>query len=51
MRRAIADAGHGGGFILSSSNSVHSSCNPQNFVAMVKAGKEFGAYPLERFDG
>jgi uroporphyrinogen decarboxylase len=50
VRQAIADAGHGGGFILSSSNSVHSSCNPQNFVAMVKAGKEFGAYPLEHYD-
>jgi len=47
VRQAISDAGHNGGFILSSSNSVHSSCNPANLVAMVKACKEFGIYPLE----
>lgn len=44
VRQAIADAAPGGGFILSSSNSIHSSCNPQNFVAMVRACHEFGAY-------
>ena len=47
VRQAIADAGPGGGFILSSSNSIHSSCNPQNLVAMVEAGRQYGAYPLE----
>lgn len=44
VRQAMADAAHGGGFILSSSNSIHSSCKPENYLAMVKAGKEFGAY-------
>lgn len=43
VRRAIADAGAEGGFILSSSNSIHSSVKPENFVAMVEAGREFGA--------
>jgi uroporphyrinogen decarboxylase len=42
LQNAIADAGRGGGFILSSSNSVHSSCKPENFVTMVKACHEFG---------
>ena len=46
VRQAIADAGPGGGYILSSSNSVHSSCDPRNLVAMVEACREFGAYPL-----
>ena len=46
VRQAIADAAPGGGFILMSSNSIHSSCNPQNFVAMVRACHEFGQYPL-----
>jgi uroporphyrinogen decarboxylase len=46
VRQAIADGGPGGGYILTSSNSIHSSCNPQNFVAMVKACQEFGQYPL-----
>jgi uroporphyrinogen-III decarboxylase len=48
VRRAIADAGRDGGFILSSSNSVHSSCKPENLVAMVQACKQWGVYPLER---
>ena len=44
VRRAIADAAGGGGFILTSSNSIHSSCKPENFVAMIEACREFGAY-------
>lgn len=47
VRQAIADAGHGGGYIVSSSNSFHSSCQPSNLVAMVDAVREFGQYPLE----
>ncbi len=44
VRQAIADAAPVGGFILSSSNSIHSSCDARNFVAMVQACHEFGAY-------
>jgi uroporphyrinogen decarboxylase len=44
VRQAIADAAPGGGYILTSSNSIHSSCNPANFIAMVKACHEFGEY-------
>jgi uroporphyrinogen decarboxylase len=44
VRQAIADAAPGGGYILCSSNSIHSSCNPQNFVEMVRACHEFGKY-------
>ena len=44
VRQAIADAGSGGGYILTSSNSIHSSCKPENFTAMVRAAKEFGEY-------
>ncbi len=46
VHQAIADAAPGGGYILTSSNSIHASCNPQNLVAMVTACKEFGKYPL-----
>jgi uroporphyrinogen decarboxylase len=46
VRQAIADAAPGGGFILSSSNSIHSSCDPRNFVAMVRACHEFGVQPV-----
>lgn len=44
VRKAIVDAGAGGGFILSSSNSIHSSCKPENLAAMVRAAHEFGDY-------
>jgi uroporphyrinogen decarboxylase len=44
VRQAIAGAAPGGGYILTSSNSIHSSCNPRNFVAMVRATHEFGTY-------
>ncbi len=47
VRRCIADAGVGGGFILSSSNSIHSSVDPQNYLAMVQAGHKYGRYPLD----
>jgi len=40
----VADAGEGGGYIVSSSNSIHSSCRPENFAAMVRAVHEVGAY-------
>lgn len=44
VRTAIEDAAAGGGYILTSSNSIHSSCRPENFVAMVRACHEFGKY-------
>ena len=42
----IKKAGIGGGLICMSSNSVHSGVKPENYVAMVKAIREFGQYPL-----
>lgn len=47
VRRCIADAGSGGGFILSSSNSIHSSVDPQNYLTMVQTGHQYGHYPLD----
>ena len=34
----------GGGFILSSSNSIHSSVKPENYAAMVRTVNEYGHY-------
>ena len=48
VRQAIADAAPGGGYILTSSNSIHSGCAPQNVIAMVRATHEFGQYPLRQ---
>jgi uroporphyrinogen decarboxylase len=36
----------GGGYIMSSSNTIHSSVNPENYRAMIQATRAFGAYPL-----
>ena len=41
--QAIAEGTGGGPFILSSSNSIHSSCNPANVLAMLAAAREYGA--------
>ena len=35
------------GHILASSNSIHPAVKPENYRAMVDAGREFGAYPLD----
>jgi len=45
VKWTIEVAGDHGGFILSSSNSIHSSVKPENYLAMVEAGREFGRYP------
>ena len=44
VARCIAAAAPGGGFILSSSNSIHSSVDPGNYLAMVEAGHIYGVY-------
>jgi len=43
----IRSAGEGGGLIVSSSNSIHSSVNPANYLAMVSTIKAYGKYPLQ----
>ncbi len=44
VRQAIVDAGKGGGYILTSSNSIHSSCKAENLITMIKACHEYGIY-------
>ena len=45
-KEVIRKAGKGGGLICASSNSIHSGVRPENYVAMVKAIREYGKYPL-----
>ena len=40
-------AGDGGGLILSSSNSIHSSVKPGNYLAMWNAVRMYGRYPID----
>ena len=44
VRETIAVAAPRGGFVLCSSNSIHPGVRPQNFLAMVRAGQEYGRY-------
>jgi len=40
-------AASGGGLILSSSNSIHSSVNPGNYLAMLNTIRAYGQYPIK----
>lgn len=42
----IRTAAPGGGYCLSSSNSIHSSVRPENYVAMIQTLRQFGQYPI-----
>jgi uroporphyrinogen decarboxylase len=50
VERATMDAlrkgAPGGGYILSSSNSIHSSVKPENYMAMLRTLAEHGRYPI-----
>ena len=46
-REVIRKAGAGGGLIVSSSNSIHSSVKPGNYLAMWNAIRMYGRYPLK----
>jgi uroporphyrinogen decarboxylase len=49
VTRSVKDTLHkaapGGGYIMSSSNTIHSSVNPANYLAMINATHTFGVYP------
>jgi uroporphyrinogen decarboxylase len=43
-RRCLDIAMPGGGYVCSSSNSIHSSVNPVNYKAMLDTIEEYGRY-------
>ena len=47
VKETIAAAAPGGGYIISSSNSIHPGVKPENYIAMVKAARKYGDYPIE----
>lgn len=47
VKECIRIAGPGGGYVCSSSNSIHSGVKPELYVAMVDAIHEYGTYPLD----
>ncbi len=46
VKATIQSAAPGGGYIISSSNSIHPGCKSENYLAMVEAVKIFGKYPI-----
>jgi hypothetical protein len=36
----------GGGYICSSSNSIHASVNPENYRVMMETIRQYGRYPM-----
>jgi 5-methyltetrahydrofolate--homocysteine methyltransferase len=47
VKKAIRDAGEGGGYVCSSSNSIHSGVAPDLYKIMVDAIHYYGQYPLD----
>jgi uroporphyrinogen decarboxylase len=47
VKDCIRTAGPGGGYVCSSSNSIHNGVSPKLYQAMVNAIHEYGAYPLD----
>jgi uroporphyrinogen decarboxylase len=43
VKETIEVAAPGGGYIISSSNSIHPGCKPENYIAMVEAANQYGA--------
>lgn len=44
VRRTIEIAAPGGGYVISTSNSVHPGVKPENYIAMVRAAQKHGLY-------
>ncbi len=45
-KRCISEGTPGYGYILSSSNTIHSGVKPENYIAMLETLFEFGKYPV-----
>ena len=46
VKACLRAGGPGGGYIISSSNTIHSGVKPENYAAMLEAVREYGVYPL-----
>lgn len=49
VKETIEIAAPGGGYIISSSNSIHPGVKPENYIAMVKAVHKYGVYNGGRY--
>ncbi len=46
VKKRIKEIAPGGGYIVSSGNSITSYCKPENVIAMAKAIQKYGKYPI-----
>jgi len=46
VKRLLHVASPGGRYIISSTNTIHNSVRPENYLAMLSTVKEFGRYPI-----
>ena len=44
VKKLVTNCKNGGGYILSSSNSIHDGISLENYKVMINAGKEYGKY-------
>ncbi|MBN1446062.1 MAG: hypothetical protein JW957_08160 [Candidatus Omnitrophica bacterium] len=44
VKKTIEEVAPGGGYIISSSNSIHSKVKPENYAAMLEAARMYGRY-------
>jgi len=44
VKETIETAAPGGGYIITSSNSIHPGCKAENYIAMVRAAHKYGVY-------
>jgi uroporphyrinogen decarboxylase len=47
VAETIRAAAPGGGYIISSSNTIHPGVKAENYIAMVRAARKYGTYPIE----
>lgn len=47
VKKCIRDAGEGGGYVCSSSNSIHSGVDPELYKVMIETIHYYGRYPLD----
>ncbi|MGD0329274.1 MAG: uroporphyrinogen decarboxylase family protein [Nitrososphaeria archaeon] len=48
VRRCIDEAAKGGGYVLTSSNSLHANVKVENIYTMVDEARKYGKYPLHK---
>jgi len=46
VRRCLKEGAADGGYMIASSNSIHSGVPPKNFLAYIEAARTLGKYPL-----